>query len=215
MTSEPTAPRRTGVVPRYARIDVIGGALMLFIAGLIWFGAIDLDTGSIVNIGPGVMPKALSAILFAGGAVVLLRGLFASDEETEPLVLALRPILIVAAAIVLFGLFVRGGDFGIVSTPRFGLMGVGPLTVFIAGFATPEAKPRELLVLAFGLTAAMLMVFSDLLGVPIPVFPYFIERAIPPSFGVDAAVRVVYVLYGVLAAALYVVFFGLRETRRG
>ncbi len=215
MTSEPTAPQRTGAVPRYARIDVIGGAVMVFIAALVWNGAIGLSVGKIVHFGPGAMPRALGAILFVAGAAVLLHGLFQRGEEAEPLMVALRPPLILAIAIVLFGLFVRGGEFWLFSTPRLGLMVVGPLTVFIAGFATPEANPKELVVLAFGLTAAALLVFPDLLGVPIPVFPETIKDAIPPSFGVDAAVRVVYAAYGCLAAVLYVTFFGLPEMRRG
>jgi putative tricarboxylic transport membrane protein len=215
MTSEPAAPQRAGAVPRYARIDVIGGAVMVFIAGLVWDGAIGLSVGKIIDFGPGAMPRALAAILFVAGAAVLLHGLFQRAEEAEAITVAVRPPAMLAMAIILFALFIRGGDFWFLSTPRLGLMVVGPVTVFIAGFATPEANPRELVVMAFGLTAAALLVFVDLLGVPIPVFPGIVEKAIPPSFGVDAAVRVVYAVYGLLTAGLFVTFFGLPEMRRG
>ena len=73
----------------------------------------------------------------------------------------------------------------------------------------------RLQVLALGLTAGSLLVFADLLGVPIPVFPEALEKAVPPAFGVGAAVRVLYAAYGVLTAGLYVVFFGMPRARNG
>lgn len=214
MTSEPSMPERPGDVPRYARTDVIGGAVMLFIAGLVWYGSIGLSVGKIINFGPGAMPRALAFILFIAGAAVLLHGLLQRAEGADAVSVALRPPLILALAIILFALFIRGGDFGLVTTPRLGLTLVGPVTVVIAGLATPEANLKELVVLAFGLTAAALLVFYDLLGVPIPIFPDAVEDAIPPSFGIDAAVRVAYAIYGALAAGLFVTFFGLPEMRR-
>jgi hypothetical protein len=214
MTSEPDMPERPGDVPRYARTDVIGGAVMVFIAGLVWYGSIGLSVGKVINFGPGAMPKALALILFVAGGAVLLNGLLQRARGADVVSVALRPPLILGLAIILFALFIRGGDFGLVTTPRLGLTVVGPLTVLIAGLATPEANPRELVVLAFSLTAAALLVFYDLLGVPIPVFPDIVEDAIPPWFGVDAAVRVAYAIYGALAAILFVTFFGLPEMRR-
>ncbi|MEJ8573998.1 tripartite tricarboxylate transporter TctB family protein [Microbaculum marinum] len=215
MELEPTGPHGSRTVPRYARVDVIGGAVMVFIAGLIWYGAIGLAVGNITNFGPGAMPRVLAGILLLAGGAVLVHGLFQRPGEAEPLTLALRPPLILTIAIFLFALFIRGGDFWFLTTPRFGIMVVGPSTVLIAGLATPEANLKELLVLAFGLTAAALLVFSDLLGVPIPVFPRGLENMIPPSFGLDAAVRVLYLVYGSVAAAFYVIFFGVPEALRG
>lgn len=214
MTSEPSAPERAGDVPRYARTDVIGGAVMVFIAGLVWYGSIGLAVGKIINFGPGAMPRALALILFIAGGAVLLHGLLQRADAADAVSVALRPPLILGLAIVLFALFIRGGDFGLITTPRLGLTLVGPVAVLVAGLATPEANLKELVVLALGLTAAALLVFYDLLGVPIPVFPEIVEDAIPPSFGIDAAVRVAYVIYGALTAALFVTFFGLPERRR-
>ncbi len=91
---------------------------------------------------------------------------------------------------------------------------VGPLTVFIAGCATPDLHVKSLLVLAFALTAAMLLVFMDMLGVTIPVFPKFIQEPFTISFGIDTVVRAAYVAYAVFAAALYAIFFGFAEKRR-
>lgn len=215
MTAEPPARERSRPVPRYARVDVVGGAVMLLIAALIGYDALGLKLGQLNNFGPGAMPAVLALLLFAGGAAVFVHGLLQPADEAEVVSFVLRPPLIIAIAIVFFGLFIRGGPFWFFSTPRLGLMIVGPLCVFIAGFATTEADPRELLVLALGLTACSLLVFADLLGVPIPVFPEALEKAVPPAFGVAAAVRVLYAAYGVLTAVLYVVFFRMPKARNG
>jgi hypothetical protein len=61
----------------------------------------------------------------------------------------------------------------------------------------------------------MLLVFMDLLSVTIPVFPKFIQEPLTLSIGIDFLVRLAYLAYGVLAAMLYVIFFGLPERRRG
>lgn len=214
MTMQPSKGRRPVAVPRYTRIDVIGGALIILLAACIWFGAVPLDTGSLVRIGSGALPKGLAVILAVAGVAILVKGLMQSDESAERFFVAMRPAAIVLGAIVLFGLFIRGGDFGLFTTPQLGLMIVGPLTVFIAGCATPELEVKALLVLAFGLTAALLMVFSDMLSVTIPVLPRFIQEPLTLSLGIDTVVRLAYGAYAVLTAALYVFFFGLPEMRR-
>lgn len=215
MATQPIEGRRPAAVPRHARVDVIGGAMMVFLAVLIWFGAIELDAGTLVRIGSGALPKGLAVILFAVGLVILVRGLLQGDDEAERFFIAVRPAAIVLGAIVLFGLFIRGGQFGFFSTPQLGLMVVGPLTVFIAGCATPEMDAKPLIVLSFGLTAAMLLVFMDLLSVTMPIFPRFIQDPLTLSLGIDTVVRLAYGVYAVLAAALYVLFFGWPELRRG
>lgn len=215
MTTQPIGERQAAAVPRHLRIDVIGGALIVLLAIAVWLGATELDAGALSRIGTGALPKGLAVILFVAGVVILLKGLVQSNETAERFYVSVRPMAIVIAAIMVFGLFIRGGDFGLFSTPQLGLMVVGPLTVFIAGSATPDMNARQLVVLSFGLTAAMLLVFMDLLSVTIPVFPKFIQEPLTLSIGIDLLVRLAYLAYGVLAAMLYVIFFGLPERRRG
>ncbi len=214
MTTQPVGERRADAVPLYTRVDVIGGAVIVLLAVAIWWGATDLDAGALTRIGSGALPKGLAVILFVAGVAILLKGLLQSNEAAERFYVAVRPTAIVVAAIVLFGMFIRGADFGLFSTPQLGLMVVGPITVFVAGTATPEMNVRQLIVLSFGLTAAMLVVFMDLLSVAIPVFPKFIQDPLTFSIGIDVLVRLAYAAYGVLAAVLYVIFFGWPELRR-
>lgn len=201
--SEMTDTPRPGAVPRYFRIDVIGGVIVIFIAGLIWYGAIELNVGQLTRLDSGALPKALSILLFAAGCGVLAKGWMHCDEEAERRKVVLRPVAVVVVAMLIFGLFIRGGNFGIISTPQLGLTVVGPLTVFIAGCATANIRPGELLVTAFGLTAVLLLIFCDLLSVAIPVFPRFLE-VIAVAFGPENATRLAYGIYGALAGALYV-----------
>lgn len=213
--SEATDPSQTAAVQRRLRVDVVAGALVMFIAGLIWFGAIELEVGQLTRLGSGAMPKALALLLLAAGGWIMTSGMMGCDREAERLDLVLRPGTIVVAAMLVFAIFIRGGSFGPVSTPQLGLTVVGPLTVVIAGCAAYSIRFGELLVTALGLTAALLLVFADLLGVAVPVFPKFLEIAIDSSIGRDAAIRLAYVIYGVLAAILYGLIFGWGEKRRG
>lgn len=212
--SETRDTPRSGAVPRHVRIDVIGGAIVVFIAGLIWYGAIELNVGQLTRLESGAIPKAMSILLFLAGCGVMAKGLLRGDDEAERVHLALGPAAIVCVAMLVFALFIRGVNFGILSTPQLGLTVVGPLTVFIAGCATPNVRPGELLVTAFGLTAALLLIFADLLGVGVPVFPKFLDAAIPSSLGSDAAARLAYGCYGALAAVLYFAMFGMGRERR-
>jgi len=205
MTHEAVEQDRREPVPPYARIEVIGGVVMVGIAALIWFGAINLAIGTLPNFGAGALPKALAILLAAAGTVVAVQGFIRPEAAFERFDFALRPTLIILLAVVLFGLFIRGGNFGVMSTPQLGLCIVGPLTVFIAGCAAPQVNHRELLVLSFGLTALMLLVFPDLLRLGIPPFPAMLQDAIPPALGRENALRATYLAYGVIAALLFFV----------
>ncbi|KRA43274.1 tripartite tricarboxylate transporter TctB family protein [Devosia sp. Root635] len=199
-------------VPPYARLEVIGGTTIIGIAALVWFGAINLAVGTLPNFGPGALPRVLAILLALAGAGVFIQGLVRREAAFERFEFALRPTLVIMLAVVLFGLFIRGGDFGLLSTPQLGLCVVGPLTVFIAGCAAPQVNLKELLVLAFGLTALMLVVFPDLLRLGIPPFPAILQNAIPPALGRETALRIAYAGYGAIALVLYLVF--VRPDRR-
>lgn len=213
--SEATETPLPGIVPRPVRIDVVGGAIVIAVAALIWYGAIGLEVGQLNRIESGALPKALSILLFVAGSVLAARGLMQRDEEAERLRLALGPAAIIVAAMLFFGLFIRGGNFGILSTPQLGFTVVGPITVYVAGCATPNVRHGELLVTAFGLTAVLLLIFADLLGVGIPVFPRFIQAAIPGALGHDTAARLACGAYGALAAVLYATISRRGGDRRG
>lgn len=198
-------------VPPYARIEVIGGLTMIALATLIWFGSINLALGVLPNFGPGALPRVLSIMLGLAGSAITVQGFIRREAAFERFDIALRPTLIVLVAIGVFGLFIRGGDFGILATPQLGLCIVGPLTIFISGCAAPQVNARELLVLAFGLTALVLLVFPDLLRLSIPPFPAGMHNAIAASLGTQTGLRIACAAYALIAVVLYFAPFGRRK----
>ena len=63
--------------------------------------------------------------------------------------------------------------------PGLGLAFAGPLAILIGGYATPEARLRELVILALGLTPFCMLLFGDLLNLPIPIFPAALADSFP------------------------------------
>ena len=85
---------------------------------------------------------------------------------------SLRGPVFVIVAILAFALTIR--PFSLrrpLTIPGLGLLVAGPLAIIIGGYATPEARLRDLVILALSLTPFCMVLFGDLLNLPIPVFP--------------------------------------------
>lgn len=190
------------------RIDVLSGLSLIAIALVAWIQVEPLDVGTIKYFGPGMLPRGLSMILFVAGIVILLLGLFESGRSAEYFRASWRGPVMIMVSLSVFAATIRGTDVLGFSLPQFGLVVAGPLAVVIAGYATPEANFRDLVVLAFGLTALCTLVFSDLLGLAIPILPDGIEGPLSDWIGWDMAPRVAYVLYAIITAVIAVVFPG-------
>ena len=86
----------------------------------------------------------LEAVSFRGPVMVVLGILFFAVDDPGLRCSACRPV------------------------PMLGLIGAGPLAMFIRGFASPEVRWRELADPGLALTAACMILFGDLLNLPIP-----------------------------------------------
>ncbi|MFD2223989.1 tripartite tricarboxylate transporter TctB family protein, partial [Microvirga arabica] len=124
----------------------------------------------------------------------------------------LRGPVFVIGGIVAFALTIRPFSFGALSTPGLGLLFAGPLAIIIGGYATPEARLRDLVVLALSLTPFCMILFGDLLNLPIPVFPQALTGLFPPDWSQKAVLRAT---AAIMAGAAVVVFFATRGRRRG
>ena len=80
----------------------------------------------------------------------------------------------------------------------------GPLAVVVGGFATPEARLKDLLIMGFALTAFCMVLFGDILNLPIPVFPNALLDAFPAGWSQKAILRLT---AGVLVGLAVAVFF--------
>ena len=103
---------------------------------------------------------------------------------------SLRGRLFVILAILAFAVAIRPFALGPVALPGLGLLVAGPLAIFISGYATNEARPRELLILSLGLTALCMELFGDMLNLPIPLFPQSLAGLFPDGWSQKAILRV-------------------------
>lgn len=199
--TEPT--ERLLPVQWYRRADVVGGLLICGIAATIWFGSAGLQVGSLRHFGAGFLPRIFALSLLAGGLLLVLRGLRQEARAAVPLVMAARGPMMIGLAILVFATTLRGMTLGPVVVPGLGLIVAGTATVVIAGLASPEGRPRELLVLGLAMSGLLAVVFAEFLSVQIPVAPPFVTRALPVEWGYNLPRRVATVLSLVAAAGLW------------
>jgi hypothetical protein len=143
-----------------------------FCAGLLFvaFGVVALvmvqayAIGTPARMGPGYFPRLLGILLVVGGGIQALIGLRSKPEFAVEW--HWRPLFTLLIAVVLF----------IVMTPWLGLIVAALVMSFVASAASREFRwPEALLVGAIlGSAAAALFVWG--LGVPLPVWPWFMER---------------------------------------
>jgi hypothetical protein len=115
--------------------------------------------GTALNMGPGYVPRLISAFLIVVGAVVALGSL--ATTRTPIGGVRLRPLVAVLIAMASFGLTVD----------RLGLATAVVAAVAIGGLADRTSRLREVLLLAGGLAVFAVAVFVLALDLPIPVLP--------------------------------------------
>lgn len=149
--------------------SLAGGLLLIALALFALWMTRDLDPGSLRGIGPGGLPRGVAILIGLLGAVICLTGWRRDAVRVETI--AVRPVLVIMLAVVVFAMTIRPWSFGAVSTPGLGLVAAGPLTVLVAGFAQRDRDWLDLGILASALTAFCMLLFGDLLNLPIPVMP--------------------------------------------
>lgn len=142
--------------------DFYGAVFLLVISAIAFWQATLLTLGTMRQMGPGLMPAALSVIL-AGLAIVLLLDSFKEDGPGLGQ-WSIRSIIFILGAFIAFGLAVR----------PLGLAVAGPLAVTLSGFASHETNFKETLVFGLGMTALCAGLFKFALGLPIPLAPWLI-----------------------------------------
>ena len=134
---------------------------LIFIAFGLAFGiaAWGYDLGSALRMGPGFFPVMLAGILVLIGIGTVIEGTVAGDRTAISGV-SVRGFVLIIGALLFFGLTVRG-------------LGYGPaifVAVLMSAFASRRTSALAAFVLAFGLSAFCVAIFTYGLGVPVPVF---------------------------------------------
>jgi putative tricarboxylic transport membrane protein len=159
LPEHPTAS--PGGSPQQGRVrsprDLLAGVCLVALALFaLWAGA-PLDAGTRRAMGPGMLPRTVALAVLAAGILLVVLSLLKRGEELGRW--PLRGPLFVSLAIVAFSLTIR----------TVGLAVAGPLVVVVSGAASPESRPRELVIFAVAITAFCIGLFKYALGLPIPV----------------------------------------------
>ena len=165
---------------------VSGLTLIALCLAALWLTR-DLPQGTLRSMGPAMLPRWLAiGVGMCGLALVAIAFVKVGDALES---YTLRGPFVVVLAIVAFGITIRGFDLGVATVPALGLMIAGPLAIFVSGFASPEARFGELVVLALALTAGCMILFGDLLNLPIPMYPQSFSDLYPAGWSNDDRLR--------------------------
>ncbi len=134
-----------------AGLTLVGIALFVFVVGS------GLDMGELRAVGPGFMPRVVAVLIAAFGVGIGLSGVFSDGTALERW--RWRGPVFVSIAILAFAATIR----------TVGLTLAGPLVVIIGGYASPEAKFRDLVIFAIVITLACVGLFRFALGLAIPI----------------------------------------------
>ena len=168
--------------------SLVSGLVMVALGLFGVWAASDLERGTLAQIGPGLLPHWLSIGVAACGLALFVVGFLHDGEKLQPI--ALRAPAIVLLAIFAFALTIRPFTLGGIATPGLGLIVAGPLAVVIGGFASHAARFLDLSILALMLTSGCMLMFGDLLNLPIPIFPTALVEAMSGKISTKLMLRI-------------------------
>jgi hypothetical protein len=184
-------PARAG--PVRSPQSLIAGLTLVALAALALWLTSDLDQGTLQSMGPALLPRWLAIAVGLCGLVLVGTGFMTDGEGLDRW--SLRGPAFVILAILAFALTIRPFALGAVTLPGLGLAIAGPLAIIIGGYATHEARLRDLLILAFLLTPFCTILFGDLLNLPIPIFPQAFADLFPATWSQKQILRLTAVLF--------------------
>lgn len=122
----------------------------------------DYSMGTAGRMGPAYFPTILGGMLVLLGLIAVVRSLFRPGEGIEKF--AIKEILMILAAVLLFGFLVRGA----------GLVVAIVIMVMLSAFASAKFRVMPSVLLAVGMAVFSVLLFVKALGLPMPVIgPWF------------------------------------------
>ncbi len=167
--------------------SLAGGIVLIALAALALWLTRDLDQGTLNAMGPAMLPRWLAMAVGLSGLALLAFAFIKQGDVLERW--SLRGPVFVIGAILAFAVTIRPFSFGPLVIPGLGMVVAGPLAILIGGFATPEARLRDLVTLALLLTPFCMVLFGDLLNLPIPIFPQALAGLFPADWSQKAVLR--------------------------
>lgn len=140
-----------------ARQDLIGGVLAIAFGVFVLDRALGYPMGSPLRMGPGLFPTVLSGSIVILGAALALHGL--RRRPTTAAAFQLRPVIMIATAIVLFALLIE----------RHGIVPASMSLVLVSALGAPRFHPWRSLLVAAATTGAIYLIFIVILQMPFTV----------------------------------------------
>jgi hypothetical protein len=157
VSRDPSSPGRAGRLRIRAPQRFVAGLALVGICAFVLWGVAGLSQGTVKFMGPAMFPRWLAILLGIAGLVLIGHALLRDGEALAQW--SWRGPVLVNAGIILFALTIR----------PFGLAVAGLLGLVVSGFATAEARPREVIIFAAAITIACIVLFRYLLGMAMPV----------------------------------------------
>jgi hypothetical protein len=151
--THPTRAGARGVATR----DLVAGLSLVGLSALALWAGRELPSGSMRAIGPGLLPRAVAILVGVSGLGIAGAALVRRGESLGRW--SWRGPAFVSLSVLAFAVSIR----------TVGLAVAGPLVYVIGGLASPEGRPRELVVAGVVLTLGCVALFRFALGLPIPV----------------------------------------------
>lgn len=145
-----------------ASTDFLSGTLFLVLGGAFALISFDYEFGTAAQMGAGYFPRFLSFGVVVIGAALIGKSLVhvVSEKDTGTR-FRTKPILLVLGSLAVFALLLR----------PFGLALTTIIMIAVSGFATVDRKVRDIALLALGMSIFAVIVFVELLNVPMPIWP--------------------------------------------
>jgi putative tricarboxylic transport membrane protein len=143
--------------------DVVGGLVLMVIAGFAFWASRDLAGMRGFSFGPGTAPRLFAGLLLLLGAAIMVGGLLRHGDPLQRY--GVRGPFFVTVALVLFAVAIR----------PLGLILTGVLTFLVAAMGSPETRWGEAIVVGVLLTLGCALLFPYVLGLPFQMLPQVLQ----------------------------------------
>lgn len=189
--------------------NLAGGLALMALAAFALWPTSDLSQGTLRSMGPAMLPRWLAIGVGLCGLALVVTAFLKPGDPLERW--SLRGPALVMLAVIAFAITIRPFAVGSFQTPGLGLVVAGPLAILIGGHASDEVRLRDLVILALTLTPFCMVLFGDLLNLPIPIFPQKLADVLFAGWSQKAVLRLTAAVLAVIAALVFL----LTRSRRG
>ena len=142
--------------------DLYAGIMFIVIGAFFALWALNYPLGSSVRMGPAYFPTILGWLLAALGLIIAGRGFTIPDEAPRPT--QLKPLLLINASAVVFGL--------LIDPLKVGFVGAVVAAVLVCAYGGYEFKFKEAIIESAVLVVFCYLAFVYGLGLPFRLFPW-------------------------------------------